>query len=269
MPRFAHDGLAFRYRDSCAGVPFVFQHGLGSDGRQPFDLCGTLDDVRLLALDCRAHGGTTPIGPEEKIGLKQSADDLSALLDELEIERAVIGGVSMWAAIALSFAITYPGRVAALVLSRPAWLDQPLPPNLADYPVIARLIRTHGPAHGLEEFRSSERHRELEQAYPASAESLRLQFAEPRAAEAVVRLERIPGDAPAGSGSEWAAINVPTLVLANREDFIHPFSYGTALAEAIPGAAFCELTPKAVSAAAHVAYQRAAIRDFLATARVS
>ena len=31
MPCFERDGLQFHYRDEGDGLPFVFQHGLGSD----------------------------------------------------------------------------------------------------------------------------------------------------------------------------------------------------------------------------------------------
>jgi pimeloyl-ACP methyl ester carboxylesterase len=59
------------------------------------------------------------------------------------------------------------------------------------------------------------------------------------------------------------ALAVPTLVLANRQDVIHPFAYGEALAGAIRGAGFHELTPKAVSKERHgVDVQRFA-GDFL------
>jgi pimeloyl-ACP methyl ester carboxylesterase len=173
----------------------------------------------------------------------------------------------MGAAIALNFALRYPSRVLALILARPAWLDRPLPPNLELFPVIAGLIRSLGPERGAEEFERSEAHRELEQTYPASAESLRSQFREPRAAEAVIRLERIPRDCPCRDRVAWASIEVPTLVLANRADFIHPFGYGVELASAIPSATLCEVTPKAVSPRLHVSDIRAAIRDFVAGLR--
>lgn len=268
MNVLAHDDLVFRYRDCGEGLPFVFQHGLGADGAQPFDLAVGLPAVRLLTLDCRAHGETRPIGPPEKIGLAQSADDLLALLNDLRIERAVIGGISMGAAIAVSFVLRYPKRVLALVLSRPAWLNAPEPSNLRFYAVVARLIRAHGPERGLHEFVRSDGYRELADQCPASAASLTAQFQEPRAAEAVIRLERIPRDVPSTDRRDWGAIGVPTLVLATRDDLIHPFAYGTEIAGSIPGAELREISPKAVSVPSHIADTRAAIGDFLASSGI-
>src|SRR3954469_5820695 len=129
MPTFDHDGLAFHYRDEGRGLPFVFQHGLGGDVSQPFGLYSPPAGVRLIAFDARAHGETRPVGDPKKISLAEFADDLVALLDHLGIDRAVVGGVSMGAAVALSAALRHPARVEGLVLSRPAWLDRPLPEN--------------------------------------------------------------------------------------------------------------------------------------------
>lgn len=263
MGYFEHDELRFAYRDEGTGAPFVFQHGLGSDTRQPFEIAAALRGVRLLAMDCRAHGSTVPLGPPAKISLAQSADDLVALLDELETERAVIGGISMGAAIALAFVIRHPDRAVALVISRPAWLDQPAPPNLDQFSVIASLLREHGPEGGLSEFRRSAAYRQLERDHPASARSLSDQFVEPRAVEAIVRLERIPNDVPTSDRRDWTAIGVPTLVLGNRDDPIHPLAYAEELAGCIPGAALTELTPKAISPERHAADTSRAISDFL------
>ena len=114
MPYWPHDGLQFHYRTAGAGLPFVFQHGLGGDVSQPFGLFQPPDGVRLLAFDCRGHGETRPLGPEDRIGIGSFADDLTAFLDFVDVPRAVVGGTSMGAAVALNFALRRPDRVLAL-----------------------------------------------------------------------------------------------------------------------------------------------------------
>src|SRR6185503_16884400 len=111
MPFFEHDGIQFHYRDSGGGTPFFFQHGLGADANQTFDLFKPPTGIRLITFDCRGHGETRPLGPEEKISVEQFTDDLRSLMDHLKIERAVIGGISMGAAIALRFTLEHSGRV--------------------------------------------------------------------------------------------------------------------------------------------------------------
>jgi pimeloyl-ACP methyl ester carboxylesterase len=188
------------------------------------------------------------LGDSGKLSFNSFADDLLALLDHRGVQRAVVGGISMGAGVALNYTQRYPARVIGLVLSRPAWLDQPLPEQLQVYLQIAALIRQHGAAGA--------------RGLPGAEESLLKQFASPRAVDAVERLERIPRDVPNRDRREWAAIRVPTLVLGNRQDVIHPFAYAQTLAQAIPGATFRELTPKSVNEPQHAADTQKFLNEF-------
>jgi pimeloyl-ACP methyl ester carboxylesterase len=263
MPFFTHAGIHFHYRVTGEGTPFAFQHGLGGDVNQPFGLLQPPPGFRLLAFDCRAHGETRPLGPPEQISLAAFADDLLALLDRLGIGRCVVGGISMGAAVALNFAVRFPKRVRGLVLSRPAWLDGPMPRNVRVYAEIARLIRRHGARRGRELFQTSPDYLDTLRESPDAAQSLLGQFDHPRAEETVVKLERIPQDAPCRSLRELEALAVPTLVLANRQDPIHPYDYGETLARTIRGAEFGELTPKSVSKERHAADVQRRLTEFL------
>jgi pimeloyl-ACP methyl ester carboxylesterase len=265
MPYFTHDGLQFHFLDTgqSGGVPFVFQHGLGGDANQPLRVYQPTPGVRLLTLDCRAHGQTTPLGDESKLSLHTFAADLRAWCDYLRLECIVMGGISMGAAVALRFALDHPERVVGLLLSRPAWLDQPAPPNLAIYSLVARLIRERGAQEGLAIFLHTAEYQAILHESPDAASSLVGQFTHPRAEETVARLERIPNDAPLRDLRELQSLHVPTLVLANRQDPIHPYDYGVALAQAIPGAQFRALTPKSINAARHAADVQRHVDAFL------
>src|SRR5687768_12609200 len=107
---FERDGIRFHFRSTGEGVPFVYQHGLGADVDQPFNLFTPPEGVRLLGFDCRMHGATAPPGDANDISLATFADDMLALLDFLEIEQAIVGGISMGAAVALNFALRFPAR---------------------------------------------------------------------------------------------------------------------------------------------------------------
>ena len=263
MPFIARDGLNFHYHDIGEGIPFFFQHGLGGDVNQPTGLFKPPPGFRLLSFDCRGHGETRPLGDVEKIGINNFADDLLAFMDSLAISRAVIGGISMGAAVALNFTLRFSNRVRGLILSRPAWLIGPMLRNAEIYSYIAQLIRQHGVESGLEHFQESECYSETLRESPAAAKSLVGQFETERAAETVVRLERISSDAPLCDLQELAAISVPTLVLANRRDPIHPFDYGEVLACEIPQAEFKELTSKSENKERHDAEVQTFIETFL------
>ena len=184
-------------------------------------------------------------------------------MDLLGLPDAVVGGISMGAAVALKVALSHPSRVRGLVLSRPARIDRPLPENTRVYTHVARYILHYGVEEGLEHFRRTEEYQEIERESPECARSLELQFSNPRAEECIARLERLPHDAPCHDRSELAVIRVPTLVLGNRRDPIHPWEFAEVFARTIPGAELRELTPKAVSVERHAADVQAALEDFL------
>ncbi len=103
-------------------------------------------------------------------------------MDRLGFERAVVGDISMGAEVALNLALRHPKRAARLGLSRPAWLDSPMPGNLKAYPVVAQLLREHGVELGREHFEGTEEYAELERAAPGAGCPLASsQFGRPRA----------------------------------------------------------------------------------------
>jgi pimeloyl-ACP methyl ester carboxylesterase len=278
MACFEHDGIVFHYRDVGGGVPFVFQHGLGGDVRQPAGLFVPPRGVRLLCLDARAHGLTKPLGRPSALTFDVFGDDLIAWLDHLGLERAVIGGISMGAGVALNVAVRYPERVAGLVLSRPAWLDGLMPlENVARYAAIAGLLRAvdgagdreHALRCAVAEFEASPDYQDLLASSPDTAQSLRGQLTNERAVAAVARLVRLPADRPLADLRAAAAIRVPVLVLAHRQDPIHRFAFGEALAGAIPGARLVELTPKSIARERHAAEVQGCLEAFLSRFVVS
>jgi len=250
MPYLEQDNVRLYFREVGQGISFLFQHGLGGDVDQPFALFRPPPGIRLISLDCRGHGRSSA-GPKDQIRLGTFADDLLGLMEYLELSSAIVGGISMGAAVALNFMLRFPAKGIGLVLCRPAWLDSPNPFNVRMFSLIADLIRVHGPVEGLERFKASSEFAEVQASYPATAESLAGQFLSPRAEEASTNLDQIPKDSPNSSRDEWGSISVPTLVLANRQDPIHPFEYGETLAAVIPGAEFHEIPSKSVDASAH------------------
>ena len=247
MPTFHHDRLNFNYVDMGEGQPFIFQHGLGGDLNVPVSLFKPQPGVRFIALDCRGHGETRPLGDVEKLNFNQFADDVLALVDHLHLPPVVIGGVSMGAGLSLNFALRYPERVRGLVFSRPAWLDSPMPSNLRWLALAGTFIQEFGSQPGLERFKQTPEYAALLAESSDAAATLVGQFLHPRADETAAKLVRLSNDAPSRDRSTWAAIRVPTLVLVNQADPVHPVEFGQTLAEAIPGAELKELTSKAIS----------------------
>ena len=84
-------------------------------------------------------------------------------MDHLETDRAVLGGISMGAAVVLSAAARYPQRCLGLVLSRPAWLNGSMSTTaVAAYTEAARLLQdASSPDSALRQLQMSDIYREL------------------------------------------------------------------------------------------------------------
>ena len=258
---FTRGGVRLSYAENGAGRPFIFQHGLGAEARQTFDLLGEISGTRLIAMDARAHG-TSQVGPEEDIGFNTFAQDLHGLFEAAGISKAVIGGLSMGAGISLNFTLKYPEMASALILVRPAWVDAPMEAREL-YFAVAKAIRQYGAARGREAFLESEVYRQIAAQFPDTAKSLLGQFDSARAEDGVVRLERMPADVPDHNRGRWSALKMPVLVLAHDDDPVHPLACGRAITGSIPQARFVEITPKSVNRERHEAEIRKEIEAFL------
>ncbi|HJP65846.1 MAG TPA: alpha/beta hydrolase [Actinomycetota bacterium] len=115
MPEFDHDGWRLHYEDAGDGPPVLLAHGLLFDGRQFVPQVAALSDRwRIVTPDARNHGQSE--FRAEPYTQWDLMEDHIALLDHLDIDRAVWGGVSMGGFQSLRAALRYPDRVAGLVL---------------------------------------------------------------------------------------------------------------------------------------------------------
>src|SRR5712691_11051098 len=116
MSRIRTSGVETVFEDEGNGPVIVLLHGF------PFDrtmwreqLEGLRGSYRVIAPDLRGLGETR--SSAEVATMDQMARDVAALLDHLEIDHAVICGLSMGGYVAFDFQHSFPGRVRALVLA--------------------------------------------------------------------------------------------------------------------------------------------------------
>lgn len=263
MPSISLNGEPFNYAFVGEGLPFVFQHGMGADITQPLSSGGYLAGWSMIAMDCRGHGQTEANLDPSRISFAQFAEDLAALLDSLNIGRAVVGGISMGAGVALAFALAHPERVTGLVLVRPAWLDHPFPPNLRWFPLAAGFLQEYPADEAAQRFAQVPEFSELKAASKPAADSLLGQFRRPRARERAGILAGMPASVPVTSLTQCQQLQIPVLVVVNAHDPVHPDTLGEQLAAAIPDAALSQITSKADSETLHQAELARTLMDFL------
>ena len=108
--------IQLAYTDAGLGQPVVLLHGYPFNRSLWHEQVSALgNSYRVITPDLRGLGESdaTP-GPAT---MNRMAQDVAALLDHLEISRAVIGGLSMGGYVALAFYKQFPSRVRSLILA--------------------------------------------------------------------------------------------------------------------------------------------------------
>jgi pimeloyl-ACP methyl ester carboxylesterase len=114
------DGLKMYYEDRGTGQALVLLHG---------GLSGAIDFVhlwpllsrsrRVIVVELQGHGHTADI--QRPLRYESMADDIAALIQQLDLRQADILGYSVGGEVALQTAIRHPGLVRTLVLISTAY----------------------------------------------------------------------------------------------------------------------------------------------------
>lgn len=118
MPSFElTGGVSMFYHDEGQGEPLLLIHGfpLSSEMYRP-QRAGLSQRFRVITPDLRGMGRSTSLPDPDDYSMAVYADDLVALLDELGIGQAIVGGMSMGGYVAFAMLRRHPDRVRALLL---------------------------------------------------------------------------------------------------------------------------------------------------------
>ncbi len=121
MPSFHNGSVEIAYLDTGKGDPIVLVHGFGSNKDINWVYPGWVDTLtrdgrRVIALDNRGHGESSKLYDPADYDRAIMAEDVRALMDHLEIERADVMGYSMGARITADLVIAHPGKVRSAIL---------------------------------------------------------------------------------------------------------------------------------------------------------
>lgn len=240
---------------------FVFQHGLCGTAAQPSEVTSDRDDVQLITLECRGHGGSEA-GDPERYSIAQFSDDVVAMIETLD-HPVVLGGISMGAAIAMRIAVKRPDLVRALVLARPAWVTASAPENMKANALVGELLSKFDAEEARTRFLETDLARYLEKNAPDNVQSLIGFFSRYPLDVTSALLRRISTDGPGLDDAALSAISMPTLVIGHDDDVIHPLAYANELARRIAHSKLAIITSKVSSKDRYVSDFRHVLSQFL------
>jgi len=116
---FESDGVRLFAVEDGNGRVIVMLHGGMANHLAALPLVAPLSErYRTIAPDLRGSGRSWSGAP---LTFDRLADDVEILLDQVGVDRAVVGGVSGGSGVALRFALRHPGRTAGLVVVKPIY----------------------------------------------------------------------------------------------------------------------------------------------------
>ena len=233
LGRFRHQGYMLGYEVHGAGERvIVLTNGLLLDAGVNRQLARSLaaHRYRVVLLDLLGHGTSDKPPHATQHRMDRYARQVVALLDELGVRRAVVGGVSLGANVSLHVAVQAPDRVAALLVEMPV-LEWATPAAASLFVPLLLTVRFGRWMFSL----TASLVRRLPRTGIDALDSVLGTFSmEPEEIAAVLHGILVGPVAP--EIEERRAIAAPTLIIGHENDLIHPFSDAENLAKQIPDA---------------------------------
>jgi pimeloyl-ACP methyl ester carboxylesterase len=215
--------------------PIVLIHGLLMN-RRMFERLGPAlakRGNRVICVDLLGHGRSDQPDDLRLYSMPLFGEQIVALLDHLGLERAVVGGTSLGANVALELAVRDPERVEGLFIEMPV-LDNALAAVAAIFSPILLGLRVGRPAIELSS--------RLAALVPRTnfLLDIGLDFARRRPGPSVAVLEGLLLGETAPGREQRRLIDRPALVVGHPRDPLHPFSDSGMLIEELPRARLLE-----------------------------
>lgn len=236
MPTFTHAGHRLAYTEHGTGQrTVILLHGLLLSQKLMTPLAGHLGrhGHRVVTLDLLGHGASDRPPEMWKYSMTAFGESVVALLDHLEVDEAVVGGLSLGANAALEAAAFAPARVKGLVIEMPVLDNALIGCAVAFTPLMLTLTFGEPVMRVL----SAVTRRIPTVAGPADV-ALDLVRQDPRPSGALLQGLFFSRVAPPSRVRR--TLTQPALVIGHRRDPIHPFTDAGMLADEMPGARLVE-----------------------------
>lgn len=230
---FDHEGNRLVYDEYGSGDRLVvYMHGLLLDSEMNRGIAEAVANRgnRVVLIDLLGHGRSDRPTHASAYRIDSYASQVFGLLDELGAADAVLGGLSLGANVSLFAAAQRPERVRGLVLEMPV-LEWAVP--TAALVFVPLLLGAH---YGRLVLRRTSRAlaRIPRTPYGPLNSALHAASLPPEVMAAILHGVLVGPVAP--TVEQRARITAPTLVLAHRNDVLHPFDDAANLVEQMPAA---------------------------------
>jgi len=228
------DGLELIAESFGDGPPLVAAHGLsGTRNITRRQLESLASRYRIIAYDQRGHGDSTPVTNPSLYNPDRMAEDMRAVMDAFSIDKAIVQGESMGAATTLLFALKYPHRVNALLMTGPAFSEVPNPEIPSLHNMALEIAQ-----YGLGEYLrlSAERMRENWGAPEEVIETVREMQSSHQENSLVTALDTVKDWIIFDDLSEISQLTMPICMIAWPNDPLHPIELAQRMATYLPHA---------------------------------
>ncbi|WP_236793172.1 alpha/beta fold hydrolase [Amycolatopsis sp. GM8] len=233
---FAFEGHRLAYTEYGSGDRVVvLTHGIMFTRRMHAPLARRLaaDGFRVITLDLLGHGESDRPTESWRYSMPAFGVQVLALLDHLEIDRAVIGGTSLGANVALEVAVAAPERMRGMIIEMPA-LDNVIVAGLLTFAPLLFAARFL-PFSVAWVAAVAGRVPHGSQWVDVITDTL-----EQRPAPMAALIHGVLFGRIAPSKAARREITVPALVIGHEGDPIHPFGDADSLASDLPDAEFVQ-----------------------------
>ncbi len=226
------EDVSINYDDIGKGeVPIIFIHGF------PFDKTSWdpqikffKEDHRIITYDIRGFGKST--AGKKKFEIALFADDLIMLMDSLNIQKAIVCGLSMGGYIVLNAVTRFPERFSAIILSDTQCIADSVEGKQKRYDTIEK-IKSEGIYEFANGFISAvfcEKSKAIKKELVESVRTVILSTSKETIIQTLTALaERSETCSMLGN------ISVPALVICGKEDKVTPVIQSQSLANNING----------------------------------
>lgn len=220
------------------GPPVVLCHGITATRRQVLHGSKALPRAgyEVIVYDARGHGQSDPAPVGEGYGYPELVEDLERVVaDRVGEARFLLGGHSMGAHTAVSYALRHPERLAGLAVIGPTYKGEIKPESLQYWDGLAEALETGG-VDGFVAYLDREQGidpRWRDSVLRFTRERL---LAQEHPEALVAALREVPRSRPFESLEELREVEVPALIVASNDDADpgHPYEAAAAYAEALP-----------------------------------